>query len=297
MKNRLLLLTARLFALLPLPLCRGLGEAIGFLLYHIPNRNVHDARVNIDLCFPEMPKQEKERLVRRSLAETSKTFVEMPSVWLSDPDKWGDRVEGGEQAIEVMRGLLAQGKGLILAAPHLGNWEVGAPLLAKAAPVTVLYRPPRKPEFEELILRGRSATGCKMVATNPAGVKALFKALKKGEMATILPDQEPKAGGKEAGVFAPFFGVPASTMVLIGRLAAKTGAPVLYIYVERLKRKPGFRFHTVSAPGGMDDPDPLASATVLNRGVENCVLQCPEQYQWSYRRFRSRPDGGRSPYA
>ncbi len=297
MKNHLLLSLARLFALLPLPLCRGLGEFIGFWLYRIPNRNLHDARINIDICFPEMAKTEKERLVRRSLAETAKTFVEMPSVWLGDPDKWFERIEGREEAIAAMRDLLAQGKGLILAAPHLGNWEIGAHLLARAAPVTVLYRPPRKPEFEALILRGRSAIGGKMVATDARGVKALFKALKNGEMAAILPDQEPKAGGKEAGVFAPFFGVPAHTMVLIGRLAAKTGAPMLYVYVERLKRSPGYRIHTVTAPQGIHDSDPLVSATALNAGVETCVRQCPEQYQWSYRRFRGRPDGAPSRYA
>jgi KDO2-lipid IV(A) lauroyltransferase len=296
MKNRLLLTIAKLFALLPLPACRSLGTLIGLILYHTPNRNQRDARTNIELCFPQMPGNEREQLVRRSLIETAKTFIEMPSVWLGDPDQWLQRIEGREEGIKVMRDLLAQGKGLILAAPHLGNWEVGAHLLARAAPVTVLYRPPRKPEFEELLVRGRSAAGGKMVATDPAGVRALFKALKNGEMATILPDQEPKAGGKEAGVFAPFFGTPASTMVLIGRLAEKTGAPVLYIYMERLKRKPGYRFHTLTAPPGIHDPDPLTSATALNQGVENCVRQCPEQYQWSYRRFRSRPEGNSSRY-
>lgn len=53
---------------------------------------------------------------------------------------------------------------------------------------------------------------------------------------------------------------------------------------------------TFSAPDGVDDPDPVVAATALNQGVEACVRRCPLQYQWSYRRFSVRPDGGRSPY-
>jgi len=295
MINSILLTFVQLISKLPLPVCHGLGEVIGTLMYWIPNRNRRDSRTNIDLCFPHMNAHEKRQLLRRSLIESAKTFMEMPGIWRGDPRRFLDRLDRGD-SVEKIQQLLARGKGLIIAAPHLGSWEGGGSLLSIAAPVTSLYRPPRKKEFDEYIRNGRFANGNKLAPTNPNGVKTLLKALKKGEIIAILPDQEPKAGGKEAGIFAPFFGTPAFTMVLLNRLATKTGAPVLYAYVERIKGKACYRFHTLEAPEGIHDPDPLIAATALNQGVENCVRQCPELYQWSYRRFREQPDGGHSRY-
>lgn len=295
MSGARILLLLRLIAHLPLPLCRALGTLIGALLYRIPNRTLRDTRTNLALCFPELSEREREQLAHQSLIESARTFIEMPSIWLGDPALWLSRIEIGDTQ-QTMRRLLAQGRGLIVAAPHLGNWEVGAHLLSDTAPVTVLYRPPRKPELEQLIVDGRSAKGARLVPTTTRGVKALFKALRKGEMVAILPDQEPKGGTAEAGVFAPFFGTPAHTMVLISRLAEKTGAPVVFVYVERTRQPKPYRFQLRMAPPGIGDPDPLVAATALNLGVENLVRECPRQYQWSYRRFRATEDNGPSRY-
>jgi KDO2-lipid IV(A) lauroyltransferase len=174
-------------------------------------------------------------------------------------------------------------------------WEVGVHHLARISPVTILYRPPRQPFLEEIITTGRSRGGARMVPTTAQGVKSLYQTLRQGEMVAILPDQEPRAAGKSAGLFAPFFGHPALTMVLVNRLARKTGAGVLYTYVERLPAARGYRIHFLPAPEGITDADPLIAATALNRGVEACVRRCPAQYQWSYKRFNVRPEG-EQPY-
>jgi KDO2-lipid IV(A) lauroyltransferase len=109
-----------------------------------------------------------------------------------------------------------------------------------------------------------------------------------------LPDQEPKAD--RGSVFAPFFGVPAFTMLLVNRLARRTGARVVFLFAERLPGAQGFWLHCLEAPEGVDAEDDVEAATALNLGVERCVRVCPEQYVWSYKRFRSRPGGGPHPY-
>lgn len=295
MKSLILLKTLQLIGRLPLPVCHSMGEIFGALMYWIPNRNRKDSRINIELCFPHKSAKEKSRLVRRSLTASAKTFLEMPGIWRGKSCRCSDIMDSGT-SVQKIQSLLARGKGLIIAAPHLGNWEAAASLLATVAPLTVLYRPPRMKELENYIIKGRNANGAKLAATNARGVKTLFKSIKKGEIVAILPDQEPKSGGKEAGIFAPFFNTPASTMVLLNRLATKTGAPVLYVYVKRIKGRFGYEFCTLDAPPDIHHPDPLIAATALNKGVENCILQCPEQYQWSYRRFRERQDGEDSRY-
>lgn len=296
MQATIALFLIRLMSRLPLRLVHGIGALFGFLFYWIPNRERRAAEVNLRLCFPDLNERERDQMMRRSLRENAKTLAEAGGAWLRDPSYWMERTDPSD-GDQVFGEALAKGKGVIVAAPHLGNWEVGVHYLATVAPITVLYRPPRQRWLEELIVGGRGQSGSKLVATDARGVKALFSALRKGEMVAILPDQQPKKSESKAGVFAPFFGVPALTMVLVNRLARKTGAAVVYGFAERLPRSEGFRMHWIPAPETLADPDPVVAATALNQGIEQCVRRCPEQYQWSYRRFEARPDGGRSPYS
>jgi KDO2-lipid IV(A) lauroyltransferase len=294
LKARIFLGLLRGVAVLPPPVVQSIGAGIGQLFYWIPNRERRTAQVNIDLCFPELSATERAQLVRKTLVENAKTMLEMPAIWLGNPQRWLSLV-GREEGAELLAPLLARGKGLILAGPHLGAWEIaGLRLASIGPPLTTLYRPPRYEVLQALMFKGRSQTGARLVPTDAQGIKALYQALKRGEMVAILPDQQPKS--TRGGVFAPFFGAPALTMDLVSRLARKSGAPVVFTFVERLPGGKGYCQHWMLAPEGIADSDPQIAATALNQGVEACVRRCPAQYQWTYRRFRALPDGGSRPY-
>jgi len=293
-RDTLVPLALRLFAALPLAVAQGLGWCVGSLAALLPNRERANAEANVALCFPQLPAEERRRFVRRALIENARTVLESPRAWLRDPEQLLRQVDPQDGA-ERIRTLLARGKGLIFAAPHLGNWEMGVHFLTRTTPTTVLYRPPREPALEAVMVQGRGRDRGRVVPTDAGGIRALYQALGRGEAIAVLPDQQPKEEGS-AAVFAPFFGVPALTMTLLPRLARKTGAAVLYVFVERLPWGRGFRMHWLDAPTGIADADPVVAATALNRGVEACVARCPTQYQWTYRRFKKRPDGASSPY-
>lgn len=283
----------KLFAHLPLPLVRALGWLAGWLMYLLPNRERHNAAVNLQLAFPELAVDERRRMLRRVLIENARTFLEMPAAWCRPGEFWMRRctiADGGA----LMRAKLAEGRGVLVAAPHLGNWEVGVHALATTAPATILYRPPRQAALERLIVDGRSHQGATLVPIGPAAIRAMYAALKRGEMVTILPDQQPKPG-RGAGVFAPFFGVPALTMTLFGRLARRSGAPVLLTWAER-NPDGNYTLHFREAGADVADPDEAVAATALNRDIEAVIRTCPSQYLWTYRRFNARPDGGLGPY-
>jgi KDO2-lipid IV(A) lauroyltransferase len=271
-----------------------LGWCVGSLAALIPNRERKNAEVNVALCFPQMPPGERRRFVRRALIENARTLVESPRAWLRDPDRLLAKVDpqDGERQI---RERLALGKGLIFAAPHLGNWEMGVHFLTRTTPTTVLYRPPRQRVLESVMVRGRGRDLARVVPTDASGIRALYQALARGEAIAVLPDQQPKEEGS-AAVFAPFFGEEALTMTLLPRLARKTGAAVLYVFVERLPWGRGFRMHWLPAPDDIAHADSRVAATALNLGVERCVAICPTQYQWTYRRFKTRRGGLRNPY-
>jgi KDO2-lipid IV(A) lauroyltransferase len=135
---------------------------------------------------------------------------------------------------------------------------------------------------EQLLRKVRGALAPEQVRAEGAGVRALYKRLAAGGAVGILPDQKPRAG---EGEFAPFFGRDALTMVLLPRLASRTGAAVLFAFAERLPRGAGFRIHLLPAPAGLDDADPRQACAALNRGVEACVEVAFAQYQWHYRRW------------
>lgn len=270
---------------LPLRLLHLLGTALGWLWLRAGFREARVAAINLRLCFPELDATARNALMRATLAETGRTALELPWLWSRSPATL-------ERAIRVVEGerlfldAIAAGKGVLIAAPHLGAWEALNLYLSRTAPVAILYRPPRLAWVETLINRCRGRLGAEPVRAEAAGVRTLLKRLKEGGVVGILPDQQPKVG---EGDFAPFFGRPALTMSLFPKLAQRTGARVLYAWVERLPRGAGFAVRFFDLGGAPD-------AAAMNAAIESLARQCPAQYQWTYKRFGIQPDGAVSPY-
>lgn len=291
-RGRVVVFLFRLIALLPLSLAQGLGAVLGWLLNLFPSEARRVTRRNIARCFPNLGPGQRHRLVRQSLMQAGRTSTETAAIWLWP---WGKaltlvRDVTGEALLE--QGM-ASGRGVIMAGPHLGNWEIVGLLLSSRYAMTTMYRPPKLVELDDMMRQARERAGASLVPTDASGVRALMKALKQGKLIGILPDQEP---GRDSGVFAPFFGHPANTMVLLSKLARKTGATVLFVYAERLPRGRGFRLHIRPAPPGIADADPIVAATSLNLGVETCVREQPAQYQWGYKRFKGQTTQGRPDF-
>jgi KDO2-lipid IV(A) lauroyltransferase len=247
---------------------------------------------NLRLAYPELDPPARRRLARRSLRETGKTFAEFAAVWTWSRERLLRQIAevSGEGPV---REALACGRGVIIAGPHLGNWELGGAYCSLHHAMTTLYQRPRIVELDPLSRRYRERFGARLVPAGVSAVRTLFAALHRGGMIGIMPDQD---AGTGLGVFAPFFGQPANTMMLLPRLAAHARALVVITYAERL-RDGRFHLRFVPASAGIDDPDVERAAAVLNTDVERAVRAAPEQYLWSYKRFRIRPPGFPDPYA
>jgi len=285
MKDQLAPALFKLLALLPLGLLRVLGAALGSLMWLLNGRAAKVTRENIALCFPELSPAEQTRLARQSMQETAKTAMEAGAIWRNS---W-PWLQGKIVAMEgddILRGKLAEGKGVLVLAPHHGNWEVVAPYLASVANLTAMYQPLENPKMDELVLAGRSKLNITMAPTNRKGVMMLFKALQGGTIVGILPDQVP---GREAGgEIAPFFDQPALTMTLVHGLIQRTGCSVCSCYAERVAG--GFKLVVIEADAQIYSEQQLTSVTGLNASVAACVRRAPAQYQWEYKRFRRLPE-------
>ncbi len=274
-------------ALLPLPVAHLIGVVIGSGLILIPNRSRRIAAINVGLCFPELTPAQQRSLVRRSLIEMAKTFTESGILWLGNRNRLEKMIRSVEGEEHIKRALEG-GRGVIFISPHIGNWEVIGLYCSPRYPMISLYRPPRMAALDELIRRGRQRNGSKLAPINAQGIRALLQMLRANGTTGILPDQDPRDHG---GHFAPFFGIQANTMTLLSRLAHKSQAPTILTYAERLPWGRGFRLHFIPGPEVINGGDIDASVTAVNALVEQAARQLPTQYQWSYKRFKTRPEG------
>lgn len=286
----LVYLLLRLLGLLPLRWLQAVGAGVGRLALRRGGKMARYTAVNIGIVKPELDETARAALVREAMIEGGKSITEIVKIWGS----------GAERALGLVREVrgealfdaaLASGKGVIIAAPHLGCWELLNYWLCRKTSMAILYRPPRIAAVEALLRKVRGALAPEQVRAEGAGVRTLYKRLAAGGTVGILPDQKPRAG---EGEFAQFFGREAMTMVLLPRLAARTGATVLFAFAERLPRGEGYRIHFLPAPDGLDDADLPHACAALNRGVEKCVNLAFAQYQWHYKRYSA--DNRPSPY-
>ena len=264
-----------------------MGEAWGYLLYHLPNRSRSTTDKNLRTCFPEKTESEITQLTKCSLVNTARTALEMGKTWLPPMEKSLSMVaecRGKELIIEAQN----SGRGIILLAPHLGNWEIFGFYVCHGLDSTWLYQRPNLPALDRLITRTRSRSGIKMVPANHSGVSKILKSLKQGKIVGVLPDQVPPEGG---GTFAPFYTEQALTMTLVSKLLQKTDAKVFCGFAKRLSKNKGYQIIVEAADKQIYSENIDESVAALNRTVENSVNKAVEQYQWEYKRFRKRPDG------
>ncbi len=255
----------------PLPLLHLLGAAAGWLAFGLSptyrRRFLANAR-QAGYAFAD---------VRRAVAEAGKLLMETPRLWFgrTPPVEWLHP--------ELITDLLAQGRGIVFLTPHLGCFEVTAQAYAaRFGPITVLFRPARKPWLQELVATSRNRPNMTAVPTTLAGVRQMLRALKAGQAVGLLPDQVPPQG---LGVWAPFFGREAYTMTLPARLAQQTGAAVLVVWGERLPAGRGFRVHVERLEGELSR-DPREAATQVNAAMERLVRAGATQYLWGYARYK-----------
>ena len=293
MRAKLIKLILFVSAKLPLRINHLFGKWLGQLLIRLNNKQTRIARRNLQRCFPELNNTQQQDLLRRNMQETGKLLFESGRVWLTGKQDFFAMVQEvhGEQHLQQ---ALQKGNGVILAIPHLGNWEVVGLYCSSQYTMTSLYRPPRLAELDKLIRHARERFGAKLVPTSAKGVRALYQALAANELVAILPDQDPRDKG---GQFAPFFGIQANTMTLLSRLSQKSNATVLCCYAERLPHGRGFAIHFLAAEPELYEKDVATSTAALNRTLEHSIRQVPEQYQWGYKRFRTGVEADKNFYS
>ncbi len=270
----------RMAARLPLRWLHAMGTAAGWATYQFSRR--FSSRISQNLQVSGLIPADaiaRARMERAVAAEIGKGVFELIPVWFRPPEKAAALVVACP-AWESIERLRASGRGLLFLTPHLGCFEVSALYAAMRLPITVLYRPPKLSWLEPIMRKARTRGSGRLAPTSISGVRRLLKALRAGEAIGVLPDHVPGFG---EGEWAPFFGRPAYTMTLAGRLQKATGCAVIVAFGRRLPRGGGYVLELELLDDSICGPGGVAR---LNRSIENLIRRCPEQYLWSYNRFK-----------
>ena len=284
----MLQLIVRALSLLPLRALHAIGGALGWAVYWASPAYRRQFRANLPPCLAQ-----RQGVLRHAIAESGKQVLELAWVWTrpSEQIQACTRIDNAE----ALHAILAQDRAILMLTPHLGCFEViaqnhAASPIGRTRPMLALYRVPRKAALRPLFEQARTHKGLRLAPADLHGVRLMLRALRDRQIVGLLPDQVPSRG---EGVWAPFFGRPAFTMTLPARLARAHDAIVLLLFAQRLAHGAGYRIHWEPLHEALSG-DPLQDATRINRAMEQLILRCPEQYLWSYNRYKA-PAGVSAP--
>lgn len=274
----------RLGAWLPWRLKMAVGRLIGLCAWRFARSRRRITETNLALCFPELSEEERSRLVRETFIANGKGILETATGWCRDPEHLRHRVTfKGE---EHMTQALAQGKGALIIGVHFSTLDLGGALHSLFFPADVVYRAHDNPLFERFMTRARRRIFGRAIDRHD--LRGVVRRIKEGHAVWYSPDQD---FGRDASVFAPFFGVEAATLKLTAKIARMTGAPVMPLIFHRNPGDETYTLEYLPALENFPSGDDVADATRINGLIEDAIRRHPEQYLWLHRRFKTRPRG------
>lgn len=268
---------------LPYPLLMKLGEGLGLLVMKVLKSRVKVTRRNLELCFPDMPKAQREALVRENFKDTGKAALETFMGWWW-PD-WRARPLCHFKGLEHIQAIQAKGKGVLMLCGHFLCLEMVARVFGFHCPGTGFYRPNNNPIMEYFQYHGRLRSNKSLIGKRD--VQGLLQALNNQEACLYLPDQD---YGRNKAVFVPFFAVE-QTATTTGTLLFAGGAncETVTLLTYRLPNHQGYQVEVLPAFDNFPSADDKADVTRVNEWLEKAILATPSQYMWLHRRFKTRP--------
>jgi len=280
----------RLSALVPLEVARSAGRFVGRLAFRMNTQTVRVVRRNIELAYPQLPPEQQAALMKEAVLEQGALTAELGHVWRRSPAYVMSKLS--VVGIEHLEAAAADERGVLVLAPHVGNWEVLPHHLVTQGDLLGLFEPPKLPSVGSLVLEARKRPGGAYVPTTPKGLVQLVRHFKRGGLTGILPDQVP--AHESGGLNVPFKGIECFTASLCANLLSKSGARAVLAGVFRVKE--GWELVYLPVSADIYNEDLEVALTVMNQDIETLISGRDAQYQWSYKRFRTLPRGTTNHY-
>lgn len=277
-----------LLRLLPGALLALIGSAFGRVLYVLARERRAVCRINLERCFPDTSPAEREAIARRHFACFARSLLDRGVLWWSSRATIMSRIDAA--GLEHLRAAQAAGP-VILFAPHFVGLDAGWTRLTCELDLASVYANQKSRVMSDALYNGRMRFGRQQLFSRQEGIRPALSALKEGVPFYYLPDMD---YGPRDALFVPFFGVPAATITGLSRLAQLAGRATAARVVPCVTRMlPGGRYELRCYPAWDNYPgnDVEADTRRMNEFIEQRVLEMPEQYLWTHKRFKTRPPG------
>ena len=243
---------------------------------------------NLELCFPELTADQRLEMRQKHLRALTQSFVDRSVFWFGSADTIRSLISvcGHEQ----VPGLIAHHGSVMLLAPHFIGLDAAATRLTLEGPTgATMYTPQSNADIDMLVRLGRARFNTIHLVSRRDGIRPLIRYIEQHLPVYYLPDMD---FGRKGAVFVPFFGVGAATQTATAQIARKWHQPVLPV-VSAWDPETGHYSVTVQPPlADFPGTDSLETATArLNLHIEAWIKDCPSQYYWVHRRFKTRPLG------
>jgi len=279
-----------LISLLPMPVTAYLGGGLGAILYRVAGRRLHISRTNLELCFTELDSDQIDALMKSHFRALGQATLTIGINMFASLRRLKGLVTMRDR--QYFDQAIADGKPVILLAPHFIAMEIAGLVLSSERPTFSMYQTIRNPLVDFLVRRGRSRFGGIMVERK-ADMRKVVKMMRVGSPFYYLPDQDPGSAEK---VFAPFFGIQTAVTPGFSRFARISKAVVIPCFTKMLPRGRGYEVIFLPPFENFPTKDPVEDARRMNEAIEQGIREMPEQYFWVHRRFKSRPEGEESLY-
>ncbi|KAA3619687.1 MAG: hypothetical protein DWQ05_02890 [Calditrichaeota bacterium] len=271
--------------LLSLKFARTLGQNLGRFGFAVIKIRRHHTLANLANAFPQLSKSEIEKLGVQAYQNFGMSMFEYVHATSSKHDQLIKHIQ--IENSHLLDAALKAGKGAILLTAHFGGWESAAAWLSlNGYPVTFMYKKPKNPYIDKLILQTRESFGMNMVERN-LGVRTYLKTIKSGKFACLLADQD---GGRK-GIFVDFMGRPASTPVGPAVFAYKTGAPLIFFVLYRDKQNQlhlCFEKIDYDIAGMAKEKAIEYLVKTYTSHLEKWIKKYPNQWFWMHRRWMTK---------
>ena len=273
----------KFIAILPLSFLQRIALGVAYLLFHTNSSIKRITAINLRLAYPELNEQALQKRLRLSIQSQCMTYIEFVKCWGMSP-QYNSNLLKNIHGAELLEKALTNQKGVIVVVPHFGCWELLNAWLNIYTHPMIMYKPDKIKGVNRYILNARQKFNATLVPTDETGIRQIFKHLKQGGLTVVLPDHLPKASG---GIYSHFFQQNTLSATLVSKMAAKTQCNVIGLSCIRNPELSSFDVYCTELPQTILSKDLQQSVDSLNLAMQEMIQLAPEQYIWSYKRFRN----------
>ena len=288
---RIVLAVFWLLQWLPLGVQAAIGRGLGRLLWLLARSRRRIALRNLELTMPEKSAAEREAIARENFQWIARSMLEHGLLWYAAPARLKRLIH-----VEGDIGFAARDGGPVMwLVPHFVALDVAgaSTQLFQPRQVGSIYQKQSIAVFDRAMREGRLRFKQGEVFSRHEKALPLIRAIRRGYVFFNLPDMD---FGPQEATFAPFFGVPAATLLAPSKMAKSLNMKVQPVVAEILPGGQGYRVRFLEPWTDFPSDDPVADAARMNAWIASEVRRNPAQYYWVHKRFKTRPPGEASLY-